>query len=56
MEFYFFDIYILMVMRKRLKGTCMQLSRIFRVLMIRMGMRSGEIILRISSSISLTPE
>ena len=44
---------ILMGMKRRLKGTCKQLSRIFGIFMIKMGMKSGKIILRISSGISL---
>jgi len=38
-----------MVMKKRLQGTCLQLSRIFGVLMIEMGMKSGKTNLKISS-------
>ena len=41
------NIFILMGMKRRLKGTCIQLSRIFKVFMIRMGMKSEKIILRI---------
>ena len=41
-----------MVIRRGLKGTCMQLSRIFRILMIRMGMKSKKTNLKISSNIS----
>jgi len=46
------NVYILMVMKRKLKGTCMQLSRIFGLLMTMMGMKSEKIILKISSVIS----
>ena len=49
--------YIPMVIRRRLKGTCMQLSRIFGVLMIRMGMKSGKYHLKdFFKYLSLTPQ
>jgi len=53
MEFYFYDKYIHINRdEKEIKGTCMQLSRIFRVLMIWMSIKSEKIILQIFSAIS----
>jgi len=53
MGFYFYSKYIYTDGDgKEVEGTCMQLSRIFGVLMIRMGMKSEKINLKISSDIS----
>ena len=45
------DIYILMVMKRKLNGICMRLSHVFRVLMIIMGTRSEKAIVKFFSVI-----
>ena len=50
------DIYILMGLKRKLNRICIQLSRIFGVLMIVMTMRSGKIILKTIQLFSLTSE